>query len=81
MVGELTEEESKGDTEMNDSEVSVGIFDSIKSNMEYIALLQMFEIEELDNTQALKMIESKIAGYYSNNTIQRLVFDPDEMFN
>ena len=81
MVGELIEEESKGDAEMNDSEVPVGIIDSVKSNMEYKALLQVFEIEVLDNTKALKMIESKIAGYYSNNTIQRLMFDPDEMFN
>ena len=81
IFGESTEEESKGDAKTNDSEVLACVIDSVKLNMEYKALLQVFEIEELDNTQALKMIESKIPSYCSNNTIQRLMFDPDEMFN
>ena len=77
----MVEEERKGDSEINDSENPVGIINIAKSKLEYKTLLQEFEIEELDSTQALKMIESKIAGYCPNNFIQRLMFYPDEMFN
>ena len=38
---------------MNDSEVPVGIIDNVKSNMEYKAFIQVFEIEGLDSTQLL----------------------------
>ena len=57
---DLVVQDHNVDTQIQDFEVPIGIIDCAKVNQEYKELLTKLEIAELDNSNALEMIKSKV---------------------
>ena len=72
---DLIAQDHNFDTQMQDFEVPIGIIDCAKVNQEYKELLTKLEIAELDNSNALEMIESKVKKLSRFNIYDETITD------
>ena len=71
----LVAQDRNVDTQMQDFEVQISIIDCAKVNQEYKELLTKLEIAELDNSNALEMIESKVKKLSRFNIYDETITD------
>ena len=72
--------DSEDDVKMQDGNIPVGIIDSIKMNKEYKELLKNLEIDQLENIQALQIIEDTLNDNDNLKITKSLRIDDDVQY-
>ena len=72
--------DSEDDVKMQDGNIPVGIIDSIKMNKEYKELLKNLEIDQLENIQALQIIEDALNDNENLKITKSLRIDDDVQY-
>ena len=72
--------DSEDDVKMQDGNIPVGIIDSIKMNKEYKELLKNLEIDQLENIQALQIIEDAFNDNDNLKITKSLRIDDDVQY-